>query len=56
MVCLPQPPQQLYRRQDHRRGYPPLVGLGPSAFSAFESRGPQRLKGLPEEVDVYRVT
>ena len=22
----------------------------------FESLGPQRLKGLPEEVDVYRVT
>jgi class 3 adenylate cyclase len=22
----------------------------------FESLGPQRLKGLPEEIDVYRVT
>jgi class 3 adenylate cyclase len=22
----------------------------------FESLGPQRLKGLPEEVDVYRIT
>jgi class 3 adenylate cyclase len=23
---------------------------------AFESLGPQRLKGLPEEIEVYRVT